>query len=158
MNKLATILRESVLARFMIPAGLILTVCGIIFFYVNQQNQDYIKTESTVSNVELEQEAYTDADGSRVEATYTVTVKYTVDGKEYEEELNGLGKSQVGDKMTIYYDPEDPSMITQTKSLVIPMIMILAGIAVLAGGIVSAVHAVQRYKKMKEQEEEWTNG
>ena len=158
MNKIAMIIRESRLARFLIPAGLILIVFGVFFFSASKQNQDYVKTESTVTKVELEQEASTDAEGNTVAATYNVSVKYTVDGKEYEAELGGVSKFKEGDKMTIYYNPSDPSQITQTKSLVIPLIIIAAGIAALVGGIVSGLNAIKRYKKMKEQEEEWKNG
>ena len=117
-----------------------------------------MQTESTVTKVELEQDSYTDGDGNVVEATYVVTVQYTVDGKTYESELNGLPKYKEGKTMTIYYDPEDPRNITQTKSLVIPLIIIAAGLAMLVGGILSAANAVKRYKRMKEQEEEWGNG
>ena len=158
MNKIAMIIRESRVARFLIPAGLILIVCGVIFFGASKQNQDYIKTESTVTKVDLEQEASTDAEGNTVAATYTVSVKYTVDGKEYEAELGGMSKYKEGEKMTIYYNPSDPSQITQTKSLVIPLIIIAAGIAAIAGGIVSGINAIKRYQKMKEQEREWSNG
>ena len=158
MNKFAAILRESRLARFLIPAGIILIVCGIIFFGAMRKNQDYVKTESTVTKVEVDQEAHTDADGNPVEATYKVSVKYTVGGKEYESELGGVSKFKEGDKMTIYYNPADPSQITQTKSLVIPLVMFAAGIAALAGGIVSIINAVKKMNKMKEQEKEWTNG
>ena len=60
--------------------------------------------------------------------------------------------------MTIYYNPADPNEITQTKSLIVPIIIIAVGIAALVGGILSAVNAVKKYGKMKEQEKEWTNG
>ena len=158
MNKIAAILRESGLARFLIPAGIMLIVGGIIFFGANRKNQDYIQTTSTVTKVTLEEEAHTDANGNRVEATYLVTVKYTVDGKEYEAELGGQSERKVGDSMKIYYNPADPNMVTQTKSLIIPLVIIAAGAAALAGGTVSAVNAVKRYNKMKEQEKEWANG
>ena len=158
MNKFATILRESSLARFLIPAGLILIVCGILFLHASIQNKDYVRTESTVTKVEVDQEAYRDADGHQVEATYKVNVKYAVGGREYEEELGGVSKFSVGDKMSIYYNPDDPSMITQSKSPVVPAIITAAGVAALAAGILSAVKAVKRYKKMKEQEKEWANG
>ena len=158
MNNLIAILRESRLARFLIPAGLILIVCGIVFFTVSKKNQDYVQTESTVTKVELEEEAHTDGSGNRVEATYVLSVKYAVNGKDYEAELSGMSGGKVGEKMTIYYNPADPSQITQTKSLIIPLIMIAAGAAGLAGGIVSAVNTVKKFKRMKEQEKEWANG
>lgn len=158
MNSIATVIRESGLARFLLPAGIILIIFGIIFFKTSVQNQDYIKTESTVTSVEVDEEAQTDGEGNRTEATYKVTVKYTVDSREYESELGGVSKINEGDKMTIYYDPSDPSQITQTKSLVIPLVIIAAGIAALVGGVISGINVVNRYKKMKEQEKEWANG
>ena len=158
MNKIATILRESRVARFLIPAGLMLIAFGVIVFIINVKNKDYIKTESTVTRSELEQEAYKDASGNLVDATYIVYVKYTVDGREYEADLPGLPEYKAGEKMTIYYNPADPAQITQTKSIILPLAIIAVGAAALAGGILSGMNAVKRYKRMKEQEQEWANG
>ena len=158
MNKIAFILRESQTARFFIPAGIMIIIFSAIFFNVSVQNKNYIKTESTVTNVVMDEEAHTDANGDHVDASYTVTVKYTVDGKEYEADLSGLSEYKEGDKMTIYYNPDDPSLITQTKSLIIPLIMAAAGIAAFIFGIISGMGALKRYNKLKDQEKEWTNG
>ena len=158
MNKIVTILRESRLARFLIPGGIIVIVFGLIFFTASKQNQNYVQTESTVTKVELEQEAYTDSNGDRTEASYFVYVKYTVDGKEYEAELGGMSELKEGQKLTIYYNPSDPTRVTQTKSPLVPIILIAAGIAALVGGIISGINAVKKYKKMKDQEKEWANG
>ena len=158
MNKLITFMRESSTARFFIPAGLILIIFGIVMFVINSKNQDYIKIESEVYNVTQTAEAYTDVDGNYVEATYSAMVKYTVDEKEYTATLDNVSKYNVGDKVTIYYNPADPSQVTQTKSMILPVVIIVAGIASLTGGIVSAVNAVKRHKKMKEQERSWESG
>ena len=107
--------------------------------------------------MKLSQEEYTDIDGNRVDATYNVTVKYTVDGKEYDAKLDDVSEYNVGDKMKIYYNPKDPSQITQTKSLIIPIVIVVAGIISLVGGIMSGLNAIKRYKKMKEQERGWNN-
>ena len=158
MNKIATFFRESYIARFLIPVGLILIIFGVVFFIANTKNQDYIEVESTVSNVELYQDEYIDTDGNRVEATYDVSVKYNVDGKEYEAVLSGLSKHKIGDKIKIYYNPSNPSQITQTKSLIFPLLMIAGGVAAFASGIVSGLNAIKKYRKMKEQEKGWANG
>ena len=142
MNKIAFILRESQTARFFIPAGLMIIIFSVIFFNASVQNKNYIKTESTVTNVVMDEEAHTDA----------------VDGKEYEADLSGLSEYKEGDRMTIYYNPDDPSLITQTKSLIIPLIMAAAGIAAFIFGIISGMGALKRYNKLKDQEREWTNG
>lgn len=158
MNKIITIIRESALARFLIPAGVILIVFGVVFFGASKRNQHYEKTEAQVTSVVLEEAASTDANGNRTEATYLLGIQYTVDGKTYENDLSGMSKSEVGDRITIYYDPADPNMITQTKSLIIPLIIIAAGIGAVVGGIVSAVNVIRKYNKVKAQEREWAHG
>ena len=158
MNKIITIIRESALARFLIPAGIILIVFGVVFFGASKRNQHYKQTSAQVTSVTLEEAASTDVNGNRTEATYTLGIRYTVDGKEYENDLSGMSKREAGDRIVIYYDPDDPNMITQTKSLILPLIIIAVGIAAVVGGIVSGVNAVQRYQKMKAQEREWSHG
>ena len=63
MNNLATFLRESRTARLFMSSGMILIAFSIIVFFINSRNSDYIEIESTVSNVQLAREAYTDSDG-----------------------------------------------------------------------------------------------
>ena len=157
MNKLFTFMRESQTARFLIPVGLILTIFGIVMLVINIKNQNYVKTDSTVTDVKLIEEAYVDNDGNQVEAEYSATIKYTVDGKDYTDTLDNVGKHDIGDKITIYYNQSDPSQITQTKSIILPIVLIVGGIASLTGGIISAVNAIKRHKKMKEQERSWAN-
>ena len=157
MNKFATFMRESVSARFFIPVGIILIIFGIIAFVITIKNQNYIEVEATITNIVLQEEEHLDNEGNRVEATYKFDIKYTVDGKEYTSDLDNMFKQNIGDKITIYYNPKDPSQITQTKSIIFPIIIIVAGIASLVGGIVSAVNAVKRHKKMEKQERSWAN-
>jgi len=158
MNKMFTFMRESSISRFFIPFGLVLIIFGIITFVINLNNQDYIRIEATVSNVELLEEEYTDTDGNQVNATYSVTLRYTVDGKEYEQKLDGVSKYNLNEKTTIYYNPKDPTQITQTKNLALPVIIISGGFVFLIYGIVSLVNSVKKHKKMKMQERSWENG
>ena len=157
MNKVFTFFRESAPARFFIPLGIVLIVFGVIMFTINKENQNYLKTEAVVSKTELVQESYIDENNNTVEATYKVYVKYTVDGKEYDEELGELSGYEKNQKITIYYDPKDPSKITQTKSLILPIVIIIAGIVSFIGGIMSGLSAIKKYQKMKEQERSWAN-
>ena len=157
MNKIFSFMRESSAARFLLPVGVILIVFGVIVFSINSKNQNYIKIESTVIDVKEEEDIITDADGNHTTIVYNVKVKYSVDGKEYTQALDNVSKHKVGDKMDIYYNPMDPSQITQTKSLILPIGIIIAGIASLVGGILSAVKAIKRHKNMKEQERNWAN-
>ncbi len=157
MNKMFTFMRESGPARAFIPIGIILIIFGVIMFIINNKNQNYLEVVSTVSNVVERDAAYLDADGNHVDATYDITIKYTVDDKEYEGTLENVGKYNIGDKVTIYYNPNDPTQITQTKSLIIPMVIIILGIISFVAGIISATKAIKRYKESKKQEEGWAN-
>ncbi len=150
-------MRESSTARFFIPVGIMLIVFGVVMFVINKGNQDYLEVEATVTNATIFEEAYSDADGNIVEATYSVDLKYTVKERDYNARLEGVSKYNVGDKMKIYYNPKDPSQITQSKSLILPLVIIAAGIASLVGGIISAVNAIKKHKQMKEQERSWEN-
>ena len=157
MNKIFIFMRESQTARFLIPAGLLFIIFGIVMFVITLNNQNYIKIEATVTNVQEAQETNVDSDGTTTTTVYNATVNYVVDGKEYTQTLDNVSKCKVGDKMYIYYNPKNPNQITQTKSLILPIVIIVAGIASLTGGIISAVNAIKRHKKMKEQERSWAN-
>ena len=157
MNKIFTFMRESQTARFFIPAGLILIIFGIVVFVITLNNQNYVKIKATVANVEETQETNVDDGETNITTIYNATVNYTVDGKEYTQTLDNVSKCKVGDKMDIYYNPKDPNQITQTKSIILPIVIIVAGIISLTGGIISAINAVKRHKNMKEQERSWAN-
>lgn len=157
MNKIIMFFRESITARFFIPLGIILIVFGVIIFGINKENQNYIKTNAIVSRMDLVRESYIDENHNEVEATYNVYVKYSVDGKEYEEELGELSGYKENQEITIYYNQDDPVKITQTKSLVLPIVMILFGFVSFVGGIISGLNAIKRIKKMNDQEREWNN-
>ena len=157
MNKIIMFFRESITARFFIPLGIILIVFGVIIFGINKENQNYIKTNAIVSRMDLVRESYIDENHNEVEATYNVYVKYSVDGKEYEEELGELSGYKENQEITIYYNPDDPVKITQTKSLVLPIVMILFGFVSFVGGIISGLNAIKKIKKMSDQEREWNN-
>ena len=153
MNKIFIFMRESSLARTLIPIGLITIVFGVFMFIISSKNQNYIKTEATVSNVVEIENTYTINDNeSGVEKIYNVDLKYTVDSKEYDGTLDNVSKYNVGDKITIYYNPDDPSQITQTISLILPIIITAGGALALVGGIISGMNSIKKYKQMKEQE------
>ena len=157
MNKMFTFMRESGPARALIPIGLFLTIFGVIVLVISIKNSNYVQVESVVSNVKLVQNTVTDSDGTHVEDSYDVTVKYFVEGVEYEGELSGLSKYNIGDKMKIYYNPENPIEITQTKSLILPIVIIIGGLGAFVGGIITAINAIKKHNKMKEQEKGWAN-
>lgn len=157
MNNISTFFRESSFGRFFIPLGLILIVFSIFFFITADHNKNYVATDGIVSRVELVEDEHTDVDGNHVEATYRVFVKYTVDGEEYDEELGELSGIKVGDKIKITYNPENPREISQPIGMILPIILLLAGIAALVSGIISIIRAIKKHKAMKEQEKGLAN-
>lgn len=158
MNGIARFFRESMVARFFIPLGIVLIIFSVFIFISNNKTKNYPKTKAVVSKTELYEEAYTDEDGNHVDATYTVYLKYTVDGKEYEEEYGVFSGYKVGDKKTIAYNPKNPKEISDPPSSLFAFAFLIGGIASLVGGIISAIRSVKKYKAMKRQEEGWKNG
>ena len=158
MNKWITILRETTLGRFLVPLGIILIVFSTFMFKAVDHARDFIRTDAVVTKAELYEEAYTDADNTRHEATYTIFVKYTVDGKEYEGEYGIFPEMKEGEKVKIAYNPADPTEIVQPTGSIWPIGMLAGGIVALAVGALSIVKALKKYKALEEQEKGWSNG
>ena len=158
MNKLAVFLRETSLGRFLIPLGIILLVFSVFTFKAVDHTKGFTRTSAVVTRTELYEEAYTDSNNNHYDATYTVYVKYTVDGKQYEEEYGIFSGIKEGDKTTICYNPNDPTEIAQPNSILLPICMAAAGVIALIGGVISLIRAYNRRKALKIQEEGWTHG
>ena len=156
-NRFVKFYRDYALTMFMLPAALILIVFGCISIGPVAQRLNYPQTEATVTKAELYEEAYYDGE-THHDATYTIFVKYTLDGQEYEEEYGVFPKMNEGDKVTINYNPDDYHDIGQPHSMLLPYGIIAAGVAALAVGAVSVIRAKNKNKALKQQEEEWKNG
>jgi hypothetical protein len=79
--------------------------------------------------------------------TYSVTVRYEIDGKAYGRILSGgreFSSIRAGDKMTIYYRPSNPSRIVIRRSQ--GVLLIAAGAIFTVLGIIFVV----QYKKTNE--------
>lgn len=157
LNRVAQFFRDYSFARFFLPLGIILLVVSFFLFNTIDKNKGFIKTEATVSKVELYEEEYWTGN-THHEATYSITVKYTVDGKEYEEDYGVYPIMKVGDKVSIVYNPADPHDIAQPIGVVWPLACIAGGIACLAASVVSIIRTHAKNKAMKAQEEEWIHG
>ena len=144
MNKLVNILHETKGLVSLIPIGLLLIVFGILSFISVERTKDYIKTEAVVTKASLYEDAYTDADGNHYDATYTVYVKYTVDGDEYNREYGIFSNYKEGDKVTIAYNPENPNEIVQPNGVVLPIIFLGLGIISLIVGVIKLIKALNK--------------
>lgn len=157
MNSIFKFFRDYSTARFFIPLGIILIIIGGFMFISVNNTKNYIKTSAVVSKTELYEEEYYDGD-THHEATYNIYVKYNVDGKEYEEEYGVFSGYKKGDKVTISYNPTNPSEIAQPISIVLPIALLIGGIVSFACGILSIIKTVKKNKALKIQEEGWKNG
>ncbi|MBR6331756.1 MAG: DUF3592 domain-containing protein [Dehalococcoidales bacterium] len=100
------------------------------------QQGSYIETTAIVSNVEY------DYDYAREETEVDITVKYTVDGKEYESLLNSTSTGyKIGDTLKIKYDPKDPSKVINSSktyafvAMGFGLVIVIAGVfSLLRGG------------------------
>ncbi|MBR3383100.1 MAG: hypothetical protein IKG85_08735 [Clostridia bacterium] len=143
-NKFARFMRNTGFARFFLPLGIILIVVGIIF--LSTAPKEYGEATAIITNIDQ----YTDADDNVVN---DVTVKYTVDGKEYTSELpNMSGDFKAGDELKIYYDAANPQSVSNTKSAgIIAPIMIVLGVLALVASVFSVIKAFRKSRELDEQ-------
>ena len=156
MKKFIQLMQLTTFGRFLLHAGIILLIFGLVSVGSVKDARNFIQTDAVISRAELYQEAY-DEKGEHHEAEYDVYVKYTVNGREYESELGILSGIKVGDAMKVYYNPADPSEVVQMRNqAVIPYVALGLGAVALIGGIINVSKAVQKLKRLQEQEEEWS--
>ena len=158
MKRFIELMQATTLGRFLIPGGIIILIFGIVTFGNIKDASNYIEVSSVVTKTELTQEAYTE-NGTHHDAEYDVYVKYTVNGREYESELGIFSGVKVGDAMKVYYNPEDPADVVQMRNqAIIPYIALAVGAVLLIAGILSVLKALNKIKRLREQEKEWNYG
>ena len=141
-NKLARFLRNIGPARFFVPFGIIAIIVGI--FFVSTSPKEYGETQAVITDVQIirnADEKYAD-----------IEFEYTVDGKTYTSTFSHADvNSKVGDKLTIYYDPANPQNVSNMKNGgIIGIVLIIAGVAAIAGGVFFSVRAMKKSKQMDE--------
>ena len=157
INRIAKFSRDYSFGSNGIVFGIIAIIFGMIAFKWNNARLDYPMIEAEVIGVALEQEAYDDGD-THYDATYTVDVRYSVDGQEYEGTLNDQSEIKVGETTRIDYNPSDPTDIGYHQAAWVPAIIIAVGVLGIVIGIVNIVKNRNKNIKLKKQEEEWKNG
>lgn len=114
------------------------------------------------SNAETTEAVITDIDvhrrtGGKIERR--AIVEYTVDGTLYETMLSEYKSGMyVGQKITVYYDPEHPGNV-KTGSLFIPiMVTSMAGVFIIVGGvfIMININSSRRRKNLMENGDVFT--
>ena len=147
-NKLGRFFRTTGVLRFFGPVGLILIIMGSVMLALPPNKYD--TAEGTVTH----SEAYTEYDTDNVlQEYYEVFFAYTVDGKNYTNSFQGYTEPvNKGEKITVYYDPDDPQTVSNSKNTgIISIVMIGLGAASLLFAILSTVRSVRKLKEMDEQ-------
>ncbi|MCR5611644.1 MAG: DUF3592 domain-containing protein [Clostridiales bacterium] len=134
-------------ARFLVPAGLILIIFGIILLGIKMDN--YAETVGKVTDVQQ----YIDHTGEDEQTLFDVSFDYTVEGIKYSGCFDGIGKSyNVGDEIKVFYDPENPHKTTNSKGAgMIGLIAIGLGALSAVGGVLLAVKAFRKSKELDVQ-------
>ena len=157
MNRMFSFFRVTASGRFLIPAGIILTVFGFVLMPIVNETGNWDRTEATVTRTELAETEY-DQNGEHHEATYSTFVSYIVGEETYEELLGELSGYKEGDTIQIVYDPDQPERLSQPVGMILPFALIGGGIAALVVGVISIIAAVRKAAAMRVQEKEWSNG
>ena len=75
--------------------------------------KNYVKGEGIITNVEKR----TEYDSDNVARTvYDTAFTYTIDGKGYDQTYSLSEQKAVGEKITFYYDPQDPQKTTNSMN------------------------------------------
>lgn len=141
INKISRFMRNTGPARVLIPVGIILLIFGILTS--SFIGADMAETEGRVTSVE----EHTDENNK---AEYDIGVVYTVDGREYDGEFYNLSREySVGDTVTVYYNTEDPQMISNSRMNGLFSIgLMIAGVLAVIGGIVLTAKAVKKSRDL----------
>ncbi len=95
--------------------------------------QSYQEITATVTMVkEAEREL---VDNNEIEIIYSVKIKYTVNDKDYNKVIETKQAYTKGDKLTIYYNPENPREITEEKGSMLHIIVIAIGAFIIICGL-----------------------
>ena len=137
---------------FKIFAAIIAVIAlGAGIYFTFFQSAGYVDGTATIVSIE-EDPNYIPDPNSENDVQYIVTGKYTVDGKEYTNQLNSYDPSyKVGGEVAIKYDPKDPTKLTSGFGFGI-YIMIAGGVILLLVIFVTIKGKIS-VKKLKE-----TNG
>jgi len=123
-----------------IAAGALLLVIGIVLVIVggvrlHKMNAGkYVEIQATV--IQAETRYVRESNNSESEREeYSAKVEYSVDGQTYTGELSTPGRYQEGDALTILYNVDRPTDITLPGTGSSYIMLIIGGIAALAGVI-----------------------
>lgn len=127
--------------------GLIMIGLGVYFNFF--RGKDYVKASAVVVSVREDQHIDTE---NHVQTDYWPTVRYTVDGKEYTQELDStVGKDQVGKEIKIKYDPRDPGKVL-SDTPAFTLYLLIGGAVVTVGAAFALLKTRSQVKQLREEQ------
>ncbi len=140
-NKLARLMRNTGPARMFVPIGIILIVFGVIMLGFKSDN--FLETTGKITSV-------IENINSDNQKEYDVSFTYTANDREYEGLFPGLsGSFSEGADITVYYNPENPEQITNSKlgGFFAPLLIAL-GVLSMGFGVFRTAKAFQKSKSL----------
>lgn len=113
--------------------ALLLTVLGVVALIVGinigRKQKSYLPVQAEITRIETDHAAGSD------DTEHRVTVRYTVDGKTYEELFGYYQDSyEEGKVIDILYNPADPTQTVQANRGMTVYLKILGPVLILFGG------------------------
>lgn len=124
--------------KILLPVGAIILGAAFIIIGFTRLSQAKNFPEKLAVVTKVDVVTTYDAEDNRTD-DYTIYVKYTVDGKEYNEILNGGSSSmKEGDEIKVHYNPEDPAFVTDATPQKATLFIVIGAVAAVigVGGIV----------------------
>ena len=128
--------------------GLLMIGLGVYFTFF--EGRDYVKATAVVES--LREEERIDSENNSRSMDYWPTVRYTVDGKEYRQELDTtVDKDDVGKELKIKYDPKDPNKVI-SDSLGMKLYLLIVGPIVTLGALFALLKTRKQVKDYREEQ------
>lgn len=150
--KIINLLKKYSKIRFaagMMVVGLVISIIAGVMFFTPDTNT-YEAVNATITNIEAEENGE--------DTTYTVYVKYEVDGQAYESQLGAYQSNwEVGSVVECEYNADNPTELRQGDGKTMALIICVIGLAALLYGAFTLVKGIKassddfaQYDRVKE--------
>ena len=137
---------KGIVTLFLIMGLIVVALGGYLGFF---RDRGYLETSAVITKIDEEADATSDDPDAK---TYTATVSYTVDGKDYVTKLGDWDPSyKLNKRITIKYDPENPEKISGGGAL-FGVVVILIGAALIAFALFSLIKNKKQLSEYKEKQ------
>ena len=127
--------------------GVLIILFGIFSLKIDSSfSENYAETTAIVTKINQTEER--DVNNKRYMRTH-VYVKYKIDNKEYNGELDKTPGYEINDKITIYYNTDNPNEIRTSKEMNYSgVVIIIVGLSIIIVGLIKK-QSVKRNRREK---------